>query len=182
MIYLDIDGVLGNFNQQYLDFLEHPEHWSDLPKELSEHFHPENPDDFWENLLDWGEKFWVTMDPLPWADTFVQEFSGFGLGIRFLSAPAWSSPDSYSGKNKWISTVFPRHVHKLLLVPAEDKHRLAHSKRDVLLDDRPDTIERWDRAGGFGVHFDPHKAHDSEDYVFEVIDSIEKHYEDLGII
>lgn len=160
MIYIDLDGVLANFNEQYLKYLKSTTHWSTIPGEISDFMYADKEKEFWDNLDAWGEVFWTTMSPFVWTLPLVERLSKID-DYRYLSSPVASSPASYSGKAKWIEKTFPRTIKKLLLVPSASKCLLAKSKQDVLIDDRESNIKAWTERGGTGYQFSALIALDS---------------------
>jgi hypothetical protein len=65
-----------------------------------------------------------------------------------LSAPS-REESSRIGKRIWVKRNMPG--TKLLLKSAERKQEYATSNA-ILIDDRADNIQRWNDAGGIGIH------------------------------
>lgn len=65
----------------------------------------------------------------------------------FLSTPAWTVPESFSGKRIWIEKHFGHHAEKRLIL----SHRKDLAIGDFLVDDT--TRHGVDNFGGVHIHF-----------------------------
>ena len=145
-IYLDMDGVLANFNKRFKDISGME------PKEFEAKY---GTKEFW-NLIDEDNKisFWVGIEEMPGARALVNAVKKYNYEI--LTSPS-AKKQSYLGKLLWVRN------HKDLFGGkprvnfrrAKEKHLVKPelSKNDILIDDREDTIERWNAAGGTGIHY-----------------------------
>lgn len=132
--YIDLDGVLAAFSKGYQDltginlegkFLNTPEFWNHID---------EAGIDFWANL-EWmpdGKELWK----------YVKKYNP-----KILSAPS-RQESSRIGKQLWVEKHLPG--TELILCPAHLKRNYADSD-SFLIDDRLETIEQWDQAGGIGI-------------------------------
>ena len=76
--------------------------------------------------------------------------------FELLTSPS-AKKQSYLGKLLWVrnhSSLFggkPRVNFRR----AKEKHLVKDklTEKDILIDDREDTIERWNTAGGTGIHY-----------------------------
>jgi hypothetical protein len=143
-VYLDMDGVLANFNQRFKDIS------GMLPKEFENKYGKKA---FW-NLIDEDNKisFWVGIKPMPGAAELVNAVKKYNYEL--LTSPS-TKKQSYLGKILWVrnhSDILggkPRINFKR----AKEKHKVKPelSQTDILIDDREDTIGRWNAAGGTGI-------------------------------
>ena len=143
-VYLDMDGVLADFDQRFKDIsgMEPGEFEAKYGKKA-----------FW-NLIDEDNKisFWVGIKPMPGAAALVNAVKKYNYEL--LTSPS-SKKQSYLGKILWVrnhSDILggkPRINFKR----AKEKHEIKPelSKTDILIDDREDTIGRWNAAGGTGI-------------------------------
>ena len=143
-VYLDMDGVLADFDQRFKDIS------GMAPKEFENKYGKKA---FW-NLIDEDNKisFWVGIKPMPGAAALVNAVKKYNYEL--LTSPS-SKKQSYLGKILWVrnhSDILggkPRINFKR----AKEKHEVKPelSKTDILIDDREDTIGRWNAAGGTGI-------------------------------
>ena len=143
-VYLDMDGVLADFDQRFKDIS------GMAPKEFENKYGKKA---FW-NLIDEDNKisFWVGIKPMPGAAALVNAVKKYNYEL--LTSPS-SKKQSYLGKILWVrnhSDILggkPRINFKR----AKEKHEVKPelSQTDILIDDREDTIGRWNAAGGTGI-------------------------------
>ena len=143
-VYLDMDGVLADFDQRFRD-LSGME-----PKEFENKYGKKA---FW-NLIDEENKikFWVGIPVMDGAAALVDAVKDYDYEL--LTSPS-AKKQSYLGKILWVrnhSSLFggkPRINFK----KAKEKHEVKPDlqKTDILIDDREDTIGRWNAAGGTGI-------------------------------
>ena len=145
-VYLDMDGVLADFDQRFRD-LSGME-----PKEYEAEYGTE---EFW-NFIDEKNKirFWVGIPVMPGAKQLVDAVKNYDYEI--LTAPS-AKKQSRLGKRLWIRNhqdIFGG-VPKINFKKAKEKHLVKPelSQYDILVDDRKDTINRWNEAGGTGIFY-----------------------------
>ncbi len=144
-VYLDMDGVLANFDQRFRD-LSGME-----PKEFENKY---GKKEFW-NLIDEEHKikFWVGIPVMDGAASLVDAVKDYNYEL--LTSPS-AKKQSYLGKILWvrnhIGDVFPSKP-RINFKKAKEKHLVKPqlSQTDILIDDREDTIGRWNAAGGTGI-------------------------------
>lgn len=134
-LYVDMDGVLTDFNKGYYDltgidlrgsFRSDPKFWEPIDRAGY---------NFWVNL-DWtkdGKKLWK----------YIEKYSP-----EILSAPSREN-DSRIGKHDWVKRELAG-TH-LILRTAEHKIEFV-CKNCILIDDLPENVERWRTAGGIAIH------------------------------
>ena len=145
-VYLDMDGVLANFNKRFEDLS------GMTPSEFESKY---GKNKFWD-FIDEDHKvsFWVGIEEMPGARDLVQAVKNYNFEL--LTSPS-TKKQSYLGKILWVrnhSDLFggkPRINFK----KAKEKHLIKPqlSEKDILIDDREDTIDRWNAAGGTGIHY-----------------------------
>ena len=144
-VYLDMDGVLADFDQRFKD-LSGME-----PKEFENKYGKKA---FW-NLIDEDNKisFWVGIKPMEGATKLVNAVKDYNYEL--LTSPS-AKKQSYLGKILWVrnhtGSVFPSKP-RINFKRAKEKHEIKSnlSQKDILIDDREDTIGRWNAAGGTGI-------------------------------
>lgn len=145
-VYLDMDGVLADFDKRFEDLS------GMKPGEFESKY---GKNKFWD-FIDEEHKvsFWVGIPEMPGAKQLVDAVKKYNYEL--LTAPSVKK-QSYLGKILWVRN------HKDLFggkprinfKKAKEKHEVKSNlqKTDILVDDRLDTIERWNAAGGTGIHY-----------------------------
>lgn len=144
MIFLDIDGVLADFDS----------HLDTQNKRTAK-----GGPDF--DRLD--HNWFATIPVFEGAQDFHKEMTKLGE-VNFLTAPTMD-PGCHSGKAEWLTTKFlPKMddgkfekgrgkfaLGNLMIVPKRLKMLFAQPNR-ILVDDTLANVESWIEAGGIGVH------------------------------
>jgi len=144
-VYLDMDGVLADFDQRFRDISGME------PREFENKY---GTKEFW-NLIDEENKikFWVGIPVMSGAADLVDAVKDYNYEL--LTSPS-AKKQSYLGKILWvrnhIGDVFPSKP-RINFKKAKEKHLVKPqlAKTDILIDDREDTIGRWNAAGGTGI-------------------------------
>ena len=128
-IYVDMDGVLANFDKA-AD--EHPDNGT-------KSFRP-------DLILDFS-KFEV----MPGAKEAVKKLLDMGHDLFIATTPPWSHPDSWGQKRNWVEKHFPALKRKMVLT-----HRKDLLIGDILIDDtmwrgQPDFQGTWFHFGDNGM-------------------------------
>ena len=135
-IYLDMDGVLVDFDQQFKDLT------GMMPREFeSKH----GSTGFWEAIDKAGVGFWRGMSWMPGGEALYNRASQFDHEL--LSSPSRSEL-SKIGKRLWRRDKTPN--TKLTLSRSYLKKNYA-APNHILIDDREDNIQQWRDAGGIGI-------------------------------
>ena len=144
-IYLDIDGVIADFNQRFIDIS------GMTPDEYRDKYDNKK---FWD-LIDEENKvrFWAGIPVMVGAKKLVDYVSQYDYEI--LTAPSIKK-QSRLGKMIWLrkihSDLFPD-TPKVNFKPAKQKHQVKPNltKSDILIDDKASTINTWNSTGGTGI-------------------------------
>jgi hypothetical protein len=144
-VYLDMDGVLADFDKRFKDL-------SGMgPSEFESKY---GKNKFWD-FIDEEHKvsFWVGIEPMPGAADLINAVKDYNYEL--LTSPSVKK-QSYLGKILWVRNhtgdIFPSKP-RINFKKAKEKHEIKPqlSKTDILIDDREDTIGRWNAAGGTGI-------------------------------
>ena len=144
-IYLDMDGVVANFDKRFEDLS------GMLPQSFVDKYGKKA---FWD-LIDEKHKvsFWRGIEVMPGANKLVDFVSKYPY--QMLTAPSVKK-QSVIGKGLWIKdkvgTLYSSKP-KVFYRKASEKHMVKPelNVNDILIDDRADTIGRWIGAGGTGI-------------------------------
>ena len=93
-IYIDMDGVLANFQ-----------------KAADEIPHIKNPDE----VLDFSK-----FEPMPGAIDAVKQILNMGHEVFIATTPPWNHPDSWGQKRNWIAKHLPELSRKMFLTHRKD--------------------------------------------------------------
>lgn len=142
IIYLDIDGVLADFNKAATSLIDVPNppskwHWyEDIPNGF-ETVNAGCTIDFWANLE------WMT-DGKEILKLVEQTFSN----IYLLTIPM-PNPESYTGKILWVQKHLPQYTKRTIITHVPKK--LFANSNAVLIDDRDKNIDEFNKAGGRAI-------------------------------
>jgi len=134
-IFLDLDGVLTDFDKQMKSI-----------GITSDYEEKHGTESFWGAIDKGGLKWWSEM---PWMSdgktlwNYVKD-----KNVKILSAPARRLPQSIKGKKIWVSKNLGK--VELILKRASEKQHLAESNA-ILIDDLAKNINQWKAAGGIGI-------------------------------
>lgn len=133
-LFVDMDGVLVDFNKGYYDLTG-----IDIG---DNHF---NSSQFFAPITKAGVKYWENLEWTPdgkelW--TYLQNYTP-----KLLSAPT-RDHSSIVGKKLWVERELPD--VELILRSAGRKKEFANPN-SILIDDRESNINDWNESGGIGI-------------------------------
>jgi 5'(3')-deoxyribonucleotidase len=140
-IYLDMDGVVADFNAYVSNLLKRQVGWeaADLTSEE------------W-NFLSSVDRLYYNLDPLPYSARLVETSLSYNeFKIEFLTAipRVKSIPTAEKDKREWLDKYFPG--IKMNTGPhSRDKSKWAKSG-DILIDDKKENAIEWFEAGGIAI-------------------------------
>lgn len=157
-IYLDLDGVVANWAKQF-------EKISGVPVEYYEQQH--GKEKRYQFVHKNSPDFYATM-PLTKDASVLLNFLN-NLPVEILSHA--TDAEAEAGKLTWLKN--NKITHKPNLVRnREDKAKFANAE-SILIDDRPDTIQQFNSAGGIGILHT--NATDTINKLKEILGVKEKH-------
>ena len=147
IVYIDMDGVLADFFGG-VEKLYGVEHWKQLSSDKTK--------DLKQEVINriTGTDFFATLPEFPTANqliTMVKKFTGGTFSI--LTSPLRGDHEvSSKYKKLWIE----QHIEKpaqTIITGRKESHAKdkASGTPNILIDDRPVNIERWQNAGGYGI-------------------------------
>lgn len=147
MIYVDMDGVLANFNKAGCATfgIEYPKN--------TRLWHTWLYEQAGLSLQAWFDRvlsdpdIWDRIEPYPWTADLVQCLDAASPGWKILSV-GFRDPKCWASKVQWVTDrLFPvTDLHRLILVGG-NKFELAR-EGDLLIDDSLDNLNKWKLAGG----------------------------------
>ncbi len=175
-ILLDMDEVLVDFvggalaihgwTREQFEAKRPREHWDMTgPMDLTNK-------QFWAPIHDAGEKFWIDLQPLPWAKELLSLVSAVSTESFIVTTP-FGNAASYSGKAKWLTNYFGEGFNQW--IPTWHKRLLAMPGA-VLIDDREQNVLDFREAGGDGIIF-PSLGNTLCDYADDPVGYLKKFFD-----
>ena len=167
IVYLDMDGVLADFFGG-VEKMYGVEHWKQLTNDKTK--------DLKKEVIDriTGTDFFATLPKFQSADALidmVQEFTGGKFSIN-TSPLRGDNENSGKYKKVWISNNIEQPDE---IIVTGRKETYAKDKGtgtpNILIDDRPINIQRWQGAGGYGILYQANR---------DSLDKVKKGLEDYG--
>jgi len=157
-VYLDIDGVLGDFWGAVAKLMGRPGVIPTIDsREHRKEIYGMDLDDMWGMIDEKGVEFWSEMDLYPWTHKLVELASEIG-NMCILSSPS-EHPSSAAGKVKWMNKHFgPKYGNERGAfrdyILTTHKDRCAKPRlRSLLIDDREAVCDKYEKAGGLTMLF-----------------------------
>jgi 5'(3')-deoxyribonucleotidase len=155
-LYLDMDGVLADFNTAARELL------GATPAEEQQAAQRGRwPEDQWKRLLD-QPNFYLNLPKMPLADDLVELALRFKYNldyeVRILTAiPKGNDmPEAFHDKIDWINHYYGQHGFRVHFGPySHNKAAHCQSSDDILVDDRTSNCEEWRKAGGVAIQVHP---------------------------
>ena len=167
-VYLDMDGVLADFFGG-VEKMYGVEHWKQLTNDKTK--------DLKKEVIDriTGTDFFATLPKFQSADALIDMVKKFTGGKFSINTSPLRGDNENSGKYKkvWISNNIDTPDE---IVVTGRKESYAKDKGtgtpNILIDDRPVNIQRWQDAGGYGILYQANR--DSLDKVKKGLDGYAK--------
>lgn len=134
MIFCDMDGVLVDFDGYFVK--KHGILPYKLPKE-----------ELWQIVLD-TKDYWVNLPKLKDADLLIDYLKKFGFQI-LTGLPVYGFDKAEKEKKQWLKEQY-NITNGVICCLSKDKNNFCRPN-DILIDDRPNNIEKWQEAGGIGI-------------------------------
>ena len=166
-VYLDMDGVLADFFGG-VEKLYGVQHWKDLTSDKTK--------DLKKEVIDriTGTDFFATLPKFPTADGLIDLVKKFTGGTFSINTSPLMGDHENSGKYKkvWISNNIEAPAETIVTgrkeTYAKDK---ASGTPNILIDDRPVNIQKWQAAGGYGILYQANR---------DQLNKVQKGLEDYG--
>ena len=141
-IFCDMDGVLVDFDKGY----------EDLTGLHTKHVDVQDSNEFWNKFREglkeknigeleyWSRLDWMSDGKELW--NYIKQYNPY-----VLTAPS-RDPQSREGKRAWVERL--DNMKNIYFKAAAFKSEYAAPNR-ILIDDRADTIEKWNKNGGIGI-------------------------------
>jgi len=144
-IFLDMDGVVADFDTFVSNLLGRPVGWHDSKQDLTE--------DEWEKLAS-VDRLYYQLPLMPDATKLVAYVKSLSTRVKvgFLTAvPRRSTiPSARDDKQAWVDKYFPG--MRMDIGPYSHHKQKWCAPGDILVDDRPSNILEWSAAGGVAIY------------------------------
>lgn len=141
-IYIDLDGVLANFDQSVKNY-------------TGKYPHEQKEDDLWKAVQE-VPNFYRHLDKMTDADNFFERIKSitkkYDYDLKILTAiPRKSTmPSAGDDKKGWVKEHFGN-IDVILGPYSKDKWKHA-TKNDILIDDRKSNIDEWvNKGNAYGI-------------------------------
>lgn len=140
-VFIDMDGVVADFNKGICDYAGFPQSKMERGKYEIIDYIP----DFDFTLL--GQDWWADLEKLPDADEIValMEKRFKFDNCYFLTSPIKNSYACHGGKQAWIDKHFPRYKRKILIGACKEA---CAGPNSILIDDSPKNCMGFQLNGG----------------------------------
>ena len=150
-VYLDMDGVIADFFGG-VEKLYGVSHWKQLTSDKSK--------DLRQDVIDriTGTNFFETLPKFPSADPLIAMIKKF-TGGRFsiLTSPLRGDHDnSAKWKKVWINQNIEQ-PDETIVSGRKEKYATSKGTANILVDDRPINIQKWQDKGGYGILYQANK-------------------------
>ena len=139
-IYLDMDGVIADFDKRYKELYKMEPKEAEDKKEFYK---------FFDNFI--TTKQFATLDLLPDAVPLLNYLSKLNIPTEILSSTSSEKRDAdiRAQKLMWLQT--HNIGFKVNLVPGKRLKKDFSNVNSILIDDTPVNIDQWRREGGVGI-------------------------------
>ena len=167
IVYLDMDGVLADFFGG-VEFLYGVEHWKQLTNDKTK--------DLKKEVIDriTGTDFFAVLPKFPTADALIDMVKKFTGGNFSINTSPLRGDHENSGKYKklWIQNNIEQ-PDEIIVTGRKETYakNKASGTPNILIDDRPVNIQKWQAAGGYGILYQANK---------DQLTKVQKGLEDYG--
>jgi len=139
-IYLDMDGVIADFNKRYKELYKMEPKEAEDKKEFYK---------FFDSFI--ATKQFATLDLMPDAVLLLNYLSKLNIPTEILSSTSSEKRDAdiRAQKLMWLQT--HNIGFKVNLVPGKRLKKDFSNANSILIDDTPVNIDQWRREGGVGI-------------------------------
>ena len=167
-VYLDMDGVLADFFGG-VEKMYGVEHWKELTNDKTK--------DLKKEVIDriTGTDFFATLPKFSTADALIDMVQKFTGGKFSINTSPLRGDHENSGKYKklWIQNNIEQ-PDEIIVTGRKESYATdkASGTPNILIDDRPVNVQKWQAAGGYGILYQANR--DSLSKVQDALDSYGK--------
>ena len=151
IVYLDMDGVIADFFGG-VERLYGVDHWKQLTSDKTK--------DLRQDVIDRiaGTDFFAHLPKFSSADTLIEMIKKFTGGqYSILTSPLRGDTEN-SGyyKKVWIGKNIVK-PDEIIVTGRKESYAVKNGVPNILIDDRPINIEKWQSKGGYGILYQANK-------------------------
>ena len=151
IVYLDMDGVIADFFGG-VERLYGVDHWKQLTSDKTK--------DLRQDVIDRiaGTDFFAHLPKFSSADTLIEMIKKFTSGqYSILTSPLRGDTEN-SGyyKKVWIGKNIVK-PDDIIVTGRKETYATKNGVPNILIDDRPINIEKWQSKGGYGILYQANK-------------------------
>ena len=151
VVYLDMDGVIADFFGG-VEKLYGVDHWKQLTSDKTK--------DLRQDVIDRiaGTDFFAHLPKFSTADTLIEMIKKFTSGqYSILTSPLRGDTEN-SGyyKKVWIGKNIVK-PDEIIVTGRKETYATKNGVPNILIDDRPINIEKWQSKGGYGILYQANK-------------------------
>jgi len=139
-IYLDMDGVIADFDKRYKEL------YKIAPKDADTY---KTFDKFFTTFI--ADRQFATLDLMPDAMMLINYLSKLNIPTEILSSTSSEKRDADIRAQKLIWLQTHNIGFKVNLVPGKRLKKDFSNANSILIDDTPVNIDQWRREGGVGI-------------------------------
>jgi len=146
-LYLDLDGVLVNFDDGYMKL---------AGKSIIQTAKDEGDKAARNKYLDAGSQYWENLEWIEGGKEIWNTASSLFNAVYILSSVGTTDPvrgkPVDEGKRRWLKKNIPSiDLSNVFIVGGSHMKKTYSAKNAVLVDDMPKNINEWNQAGGIGI-------------------------------
>ena len=153
VVYLDMDGVIADFFGG-VEKMFGVKHWKELTSKLT-------GGQLKQEVIDriTGSDFFANLPKFTTADSLIQLIkSATGGKFSILTSPLIGDHENSAAQKKvWISKNIEKPDEVIVSGRKEKWAKQKDGTPNILIDDRPVNIEKWEAKGGFGILYQANK-------------------------
>jgi hypothetical protein len=153
IVYLDMDGVIADFFGG-IEKLYGVKHWKELTSDRTKDLKAEVIDRIT------GTNFFETLPKFSTADQLINMIKQFTGGTFSICSSPLRGDNANSAKWKkvWISKNIEQ-PEKIIITGRKETYAMNKQTKqpNILIDDRPINIQKWQSAGGYGILYQANK-------------------------
>jgi 5'-nucleotidase len=144
-IYLDLDGVLADFERHFIEYFG---------------VDPQTLDDavMWKMINGYPD-FYANLPPMKDALSLFEELNRWCIGVTILTAcPRSNYRNAAIQKRDWVRKHLSTDVTVIPMLGGVNKALFMHEPGDILIDDMEKNCRAWEELGGIAI---VHRSTDS---------------------
>lgn len=153
-IYLDLDGVMADFDKYFLDTFGVESHKLDDPT-------------LWK-LINGHENFFLNLPLMEGALDFFRSIEHLPVSI-LTACPKSNYTSAAMQKRRWVYKHLSKDVTVIPMMGGKNKCLFMHAPGDVLIDDFEKNCIPWAEHGGFAIH---HKDFETTNHNLDIVLSL----------